>query len=664
MRTHPFRKMHPFGTFLTAAALLFALCACTDHTTDSEQAVSYTESQTEPAVTEPVVTEPADPYKALYDNSAGAHLYTIDRLAETNSYHFLELYGDYILLQDTPYDSDVPITSAESPLYLYRISDGTKRLVTSASETIYASFSDTGKILVFAPTSMQLRVYDTNATLLYTADITEYADYLGYYLDTSDKAMLWLVQTKGTQSFLIGLPFDDDTEPVTVSLPAKNSFYLCGSTDTTVMLDAAGEDGTSGNYQYDKRSGKLTPISDAVNAFSQFGHDFAGTSTSERFWLRRMDEPANADTTNYIQVQKQDPNEEVWGANGNWLLTSVIDEQGLTMHCYDVSAASCTSLFLGAQTLSSCAISTDGTVALICRQQTEQVLLWDSRAESEQTAANISHSTLAQIKAENEVRAAQISKVYNIPVHHGADGVAFQCEFHGEPLLDPIQIQEALESVQKVLKRFPEKMLREMCVAPVEQIEMFLCRSLISDSEDQIDGAGAVTYSEGNKRIIVVDASDGEVEQNLSHELAHILDDRFWEAEIEDDLPYLSYWTTFVPKQLGDNSYYYSYTADYDSDTSYTVGGDAGGNEANVWFVIPYARTFPTEDRATIFETLFEETEPAAMTCPHLMEKAAYLCALIRKCYEIPDSQTLYWERYVDTTAFPTYLDDLSAYRD
>ena len=82
-----------------------------------------------------------------------------------------------------------------------------------------------------------------------------------------------------------------------------------------------------------------------------------------------------------------------------------------------------------------------------------------------------------------------------------------------------------------------------------------------------------------------------------------------------------------------------------------------------MWYV-DYARTFPQEDRARLFEILFvaQDALPDAFRSPHIMRKAQYLRHLIRQAFpSLQGVPTLPWERLLppDATDWDAYMDSL-----
>ena len=72
------------------------------------------------------------------------------------------------------------------------------------------------------------------------------------------------------------------------------------------------------------------------------------------------------------------------------------------------------------------------------------------------------------------------------------------------------------------------------------------------------------------------------------------------------------------------------------------------GDVDGIYFVDGYSTTYPSEDRARIFEnlaTFAPEDRPAAFSGKNMQLKAAYLCAALRDAYDsIAQAEDVFWE--------------------
>ena len=117
-------------------------------------------------------------------------------------------------------------------------------------------------------------------------------------------------------------------------------------------------------------------------------------------------------------------------------------------------------------------------------------------------------------------------------------------------------------------------------------------------------------------------------------------------AENKTGVPYFSLWPGLLPKNVNYYYYYVDQNGFEPSDTSYTVMGEA--NEDNIYFIDAYSKTFPTEDRARIFEYLFKTengTLSPSIRGSHLIEKCRALCIILRKVFpSVAAEDSVFWE--------------------
>jgi hypothetical protein len=110
----------------------------------------------------------------------------------------------------------------------------------------------------------------------------------------------------------------------------------------------------------------------------------------------------------------------------------------------------------------------------------------------------------------------------------------------------------------------------------------------------------------------------------------------------------LNGWTGLLPESITDKAYFNTYSAAYDND--YTPYDDG---DTKVWFYDNYSRTFPTEDRAVIFQNMYESYIDNKLTdefdkYENLRKKARYYCVMLRDTFEsCKNAETLPWEKYL-----------------
>lgn len=316
-----------------------------------------------------------------------------------------------------------------------------------------------------------------------------------------------------------------------------------------------------------------------------------------------------------------------------------------------------------------CAVSDDW--ALFAMQTDEgrfSLYVWNFTGAP--ASAAVSSEMLSRAELEERIQSAcgQIQQDTGMTVFYGARGTAFNenspSGYEGDQVDDPLLIWDAVRILREWIQEYPQGVFREIPCAGVTGIDIYFCGRLLPAGEDSISAAAAFTLDSGERRIVVLDLRDTYyLRRNLAHEFMHAMEDRILEKEIEDGLPYLSYWEALSPE----DGYQYSYF-DGDGNEVYsleytTLADNARDNPDGVWFVDAYSRTLPTEDRARVLEYLYDpDLRQTIHDYPHLTAKARYLCALIRHCFPSCADGALPWETGLATCPLADYLPQLKTW--
>ena len=200
--------------------------------------------------------------------------------------------------------------------------------------------------------------------------------------------------------------------------------------------------------------------------------------------------------------------------------------------------------------------------------------------------------------------------------------------------------EEYLLYVEEYLAMLPAGIMREIC--PGREPVIFLCDELTGDMKDFGDVAGfASSYARHPFVAVETCSSKDSFMETLAHELFHLL------FEQNDDMvEALQEWEKMGPE----DGYQWSYDI---SESKYTTY--AGAEFEDIWFLIPYARTYPSEDRAVTGEYLFLSYQEEKMAgyfrnYPHIGEKAQMFCKMLHEHYEACRNETPYWEKVIKYT--------------
>jgi hypothetical protein len=294
--------------------------------------------------------------------------------------------------------------------------------------------------------------------------------------------------------------------------------------------------------------------------------------------------------------------------------------------------------------------------------------LWNF-SETKAESAGIKSMTSAEFHQEAEAQARTLGQKYGISILIYEEGAAFyDTVYKGEVISNDPSTLRALNIVEGFLSKWPEGMMREMCVDPVTHINLYLCGTIRRKNDEGILSAAAFTSTSGDVRYVVANLQDTmSLERNLAHEFMHVMEDRIYASGYEKGLDMAGYWLSMTPDGNG-GAYAYSYkdaNGNELTDTMYTGYDAAAENPDSVWFYDPYSKSYPIEDRARIFEYLFssEGALPGTFAGVHMAEKAQSLCAMIRESFaSAANAETLWWERLLTPMPMEKYREKVESY--
>lgn len=255
--------------------------------------------------------------------------------------------------------------------------------------------------------------------------------------------------------------------------------------------------------------------------------------------------------------------------------------------------------------------------------------------------------TETELIAEIDRIALETEQKTGVDLLYGSDGNDFVLyDYVGAAEKDLYIIYGAVKTVSEILSRYPEGMLRESYAETHRGLQIYLCGTIYGTSGNALSQAGGVTTDCDGYILVAVDVHNN-LAYDIPHELSHVFDRRISHASYTAESDWMMLWEAATPIE---NVYTYSYD-EYYNNTRYTAWNES--DDANVWFVDGYARTFPTEDRARIMENLFNpEADGLAevLQFENLQEKARLYAYILRECFESCDvDEALYWETYLGT---------------
>ena len=162
---------------------------------------------------------------------------------------------------------------------------------------------------------------------------------------------------------------------------------------------------------------------------------------------------------------------------------------------------------------------------------------------------------------------------------------------------------------------------------------------LVENFEGDERGVIGLCYEMYPWYTIAVDITTWEVYNTFCHEIWHATENR-----INDTTPGLllpDVWDACNPEEF---VYTYNTSISYIEDVEYTFFEETDSNR--VFFVDPYAKTNPYEDRARLMEyVMCSKYAEDILESPAMMMKLMIMSDTIRQAFDTEAWESVYWER-------------------
>lgn len=232
---------------------------------------------------------------------------------------------------------------------------------------------------------------------------------------------------------------------------------------------------------------------------------------------------------------------------------------------------------------------------------------------------NQTEQNIADYKAEEEellrTKIEAIKEEYNVNIKIKDESNIEYPDFYAEEIKDNTAILNALTDIETVLSKFKKEFFDSFYDLDYDGLNIYLTGTLTpSDYESQISNPAAFSLVYNNEYMIVLDIEQYNIEQLTCHELEHNLENN---SNYHNQIIFEK-WDELNPKD-----FYYTYSYTDESNVNYTLSEN---NKENVYFIDIYAHTYPTEDRARVFEYVCApDNEINLEEYPNLNAKAQYL---------------------------------------
>lgn len=207
-------------------------------------------------------------------------------------------------------------------------------------------------------------------------------------------------------------------------------------------------------------------------------------------------------------------------------------------------------------------------------------------------------------------------------------------------------VKQSLDILDEELSKYPDNFLEQIKYNGYDTIHFYIASTLIGMGYG-LDYAGGFQNEVGNEMLITIDCTvPDDARTTVHHELSHIIDD-FIDAKAGFDE---NEWKSFnVVTEAYADLYTYDYGLfGYDGMEKYIFDFSYDDNSESC-FVDCYSMTFPTEDRARIWESvmMMEEASVDFEQSPILTEKLNYYAQCVRQVFDTTGWENVIWERYL-----------------
>ncbi len=254
----------------------------------------------------------------------------------------------------------------------------------------------------------------------------------------------------------------------------------------------------------------------------------------------------------------------------------------------------------------------------------------------------------------NTEYAESIEDEYGVGIYYGDSADLEFVDYTVDMVYDEDDIHRGLKALEKTLGMFPNGFFREFSESGyLRGINFYLCGEFTPYTEESATDVVAFTYTDSGYAMVIANIyEDDSLIESYCHEISHVIDNRLIEEGILEE----EIWSSFNPEGFEyNNSYVNEDGKDYAENASeeYTSWDDDfinSWNADNIYFIDTYAKTFPTEDRARIFELSMcpDRYTDDFFESEHLQAKLEYLCQCIRRCWDSTDWEEPEWEEFLE----------------
>ena len=226
--------------------------------------------------------------------------------------------------------------------------------------------------------------------------------------------------------------------------------------------------------------------------------------------------------------------------------------------------------------------------------------------------------------------AEKLGDKYGIRIILGDNIPAEFTDYTAEPVTDLSIMKGSLSVLENTLSLYPEGFFANLKGNYYRGFALYLTGPLTPLNKDSnISNASAFATESNGLMQVAFDLYDDLDPSTVIHELTHAADYRFLGEGLLDE----EEWNAMNPEGF---SYYFSYIdpfgESYETSGSIEYTAVSGCSAGDIYFIDPYSKTYPMEDRAALMEHLLagDSSYSYAFSGEHVREKLSYYFRFLR----------------------------------
>ncbi|MBO4862764.1 MAG: hypothetical protein J5517_00210 [Eubacterium sp.] len=272
-----------------------------------------------------------------------------------------------------------------------------------------------------------------------------------------------------------------------------------------------------------------------------------------------------------------------------------------------------------------------------------EIFIWDySKTDLEKTKINakVPYEIKKISVYDLREKADEIDEKYGVTIKYGDDIRTYTAGYRFKTYNNKGAIMQAMNVLDESFSIYPEGFFETL----EEKFEEPICFTLTGtqiprSKKDSISSSAGLQSNEDGAIVIYLDIDTSYLTRTtVVHEISHVIDQRL----IVDGFMDEDTWSSLNPP---DFDYYYTYVSDEGEDYSWGDSEDSNKyttmyenawqeNYKDSYYIDSYAKTFPTEDRARLFEYLIGSDDDYYDDCfksEHIQEKLEYYFKALRE---------------------------------